>query len=74
MNISEHGTVVVPELEEEVKASPWREWTEEEDAVVRSYFNRITRAALLRYLEKMCPPGRKRTALDNRAKELGLKT
>ena len=72
MKTQDKGTVVIPELEEEAVAYGRRLWTPEEDAILRSYHGRISTAAILRYLAKEIPPGRKRSSIDNRLASLGL--
>lgn len=74
MKIDMQGTVVVPELEEQVKRYALRSWTEEEIAIVRSYYGRIATVQIQRYLAKHFPPGRSTATVSRKAKELGFPT
>ena len=73
MHSEEYGTVAIPELDEEARMNPVRAWSDEELAVMNSYYNKITRASLVRYIKEHFPPGRSKTAVDNQAERMGLR-
>ena len=73
MRSEEYGTVIVPELDELARTNRIRPWSDEEIAVMNSYYTKITRADMVRYLKEHFPPGRSRSAVDHQADKMGLR-
>ena len=68
MQSKREGTIEIPELEALVGeyAPRNRLWSEEEDAILRTYYGRVPPEAIAEVLAKMYPPGRTATAVKSR--------
>ncbi len=69
--VDPRGTLVIPELEEQVSAEG-TPFTTEEDAVLEAYYGRVPASVLVDYWAKTFPAKRKRGSLANRAYRLGI--
>ncbi len=76
-SIKREKIVVIPELEDALKermAQPGfqRPWTKEEEAILIKYYNHGITKAIWAYLRDNFPPGRTITAIQDKAKRMGL--
>lgn len=68
MRTETHGSITIPELEEAaMNFSPRNKpWTEEDEAVMREYYGRVSVQKLADYLN------RSRGSVTNKAQEMGI--
>ena len=72
MKAVDYGTVQIPELDEAVRTHPRRKWSDEELAIVNSYYVDTPLTILHRYLAEHFSPGRSKTAINTQAERMGL--
>jgi len=74
MKATTHGIVIIPELEEAAQAYKQRVWSDEEAAIIKTYFGRVPQTVIYGYIKENFPPGRSLISIIKKAKKLGVGT